>query len=318
MVYLVCSDYFLNYYIEKRLDKKVYVKKIIIKEYKNLFFKFIKKIIILFYGFRPFLDISSLQNMKIATDDTVIFFDIVDPKILKEILKFFPCKRKIFWIWNTLDKKQIKNIEYLKKISRDIWTFDEKDAEKYELKFREQFHFIEATDMDLEEKNQLFFIGIDKGRIKKIKNLDRVFNNFFNIKTKILIKKDKFKKYEKEEQKYFINNLLSYEEVTKELKSSKYILDIVKEGQAGLTLRVLEAVFYYKKLITNNKEVKKYDFYNPKNILIIEDMNEISQETLKKISEFVEIEYEKIDRNILKKYMIESWLKVILQKNSLK
>ena len=315
MVYIICSDYFLNPYIEKSLDKKVYIKKIIIKEYKNLFFKLIKKIIIFFYGLKPFLNISSLQEIEIGTNDTVIFFDIIDPKILKEILNFFPCKRKIFWIWNTIDKKQIKNIDYLKKISKDIWTFDEKDAEKYKLKFREQFHFIEISDMSLEEKNQLFFIGIDKGRIEKIKNLDRIFNNFFNIKTKILIKKDKFKRYKKEEQKYFINNLLPYEEVTKELKSSKYILDIVKEGQTGLTLRVLEAVFYCKKLITNNKEIIKYDFYNPNNILIIEDMNKISQETIKKISEFVEIEYERIDKSILKKYMIENWLETILQKN---
>ena len=313
MVYLICNNYFLNTYIEKKLKGKIEVKKVYLKNYKNYFMKLLKKIVMLIYGINPFLNISSLENIKIKETDIVIFFDIINSRMLKEIIKLFPCSKKIFWIWNTIGKKQENDINYLKKLSKNVWTFDKKDAEKYGLKFREQFHFIDINNRMVEEKDSLFFIGVDKGRLGKIKNIDEIFKKFFGIESKILLKKDLFKLYRKDEKKYFINELLSYENVCNEIQKSKYILDIVKNGQTGLTLRVLEALFYQKKLITNNKEIEKYDFYNPNNIFIIDDMNNISSEKIKKIDKFLKLNYEEVDKNIMKKYTIEAWLDTILE-----
>lgn len=40
------------------------------------------------------------------------------------------------------------------------------------------------------------------------------------------------------------------------------ILKLNISGQSGLTLRTMEALFYHKKIITNNENVKNFHFKN--------------------------------------------------------
>ena len=49
--------------------------------------------------------------------------------------------------------------------------------------------------------------------------------------------------------------------------------EIVQPGQGGLTIRTLEALFYNKKLITNNESITEYDFYNADNIFIYKEQD---------------------------------------------
>ena len=106
-------------------------------------------------------------------------------------------------------------------------------------------------------------------------------------------------------------NTLSYEEVITKIKKSKCLLEINLEGQEGITLRTLEALFFNKKLITNNIKIKEYDFYNENNIYVINDKN-ISNETLIEIKTFLKLKKQKINDEILKKYTFEFWLKKVL------
>lgn len=62
-------------------------------------------------------------------------------------------------------------------------------------------------------------------------------------------------------------------EVNENLQNSKVLLDINRIGQSGLTFGVFESINLEKKLITTTADIKKYDFYNPNNILIIDDQN---------------------------------------------
>ncbi|WP_228731997.1 MULTISPECIES: hypothetical protein [Pseudomonas] len=45
----------------------------------------------------------------------------------------------------------------------------------------------------------------------------------------------------------------------------------LEPGQAGLSFRFFEAMTSRKKVITTNKSVVDYDFYNPANILVIDE-----------------------------------------------
>ena len=74
------------------------------------------------------------------------------------------------------------------------------------------------------------------------------------------------------------------------LSQSNCILDYNQEGQVGLTLRPMEALFLEKKLITNNKDIKNYDFYNPSNIFILGENN------IEDIKEFINKPYEKVEQ----------------------
>ena len=101
-------------------------------------------------------------------------------------------------------------------------------------------------------------------------------------------------------------------EVNHYINRSKVLLDINRLGQSGLTFRVFESLGLEKKLITTNADIKNYDFYNPNNILVIDEKNPIIP------MEFFENDYEKIPNSILEKYTLKGWTNhVILKGNSL-
>ena len=60
-------------------------------------------------------------------------------------------------------------------------------------------------------------------------------------------------------------------------------------------------------LITNNILVKEYDFYNPKNIYVIEGDSFEGFET------FVKTPYEPIEATIREKYSFSGWIDEILK-----
>jgi len=129
-----------------------------------------------------------------------------------------------------------------------------------------------------------------------------------NLKPEVLIKIKSNKKtdvYSKDIK--FITEFVPFEENQKRIKETKIILDIHKQVQNGLTFRVFEAIGLNKKLITTNKDIINYDFYNPNNIFIWdENIKEIPKDFLNK-------EYEKLPENIYRKYSLENWVKTILQ-----
>ena len=85
------------------------------------------------------------------------------------------------------------------------------------------------------------------------------------------------------------------------------MLDFLDNVHNGLSFRVFESLRFSKKLITNNQSIRDYDFYSPNNILIWE--KSIDKH---KILEFLEKNYEKLDRNIVEKYSFSSWINNVL------
>ena len=85
------------------------------------------------------------------------------------------------------------------------------------------------------------------------------------------------------------------------------ILDLVRDNQIGLSFRVFEAMAFQKKLITSNKSIKNYDFYNPKNILIVDKSNLVFDNS------FFETKYEPLPDDIYRKYTLDSWVENIFE-----
>ena len=109
----------------------------------------------------------------------------------------------------------------------------------------------------------------------------------------------------------YIKSHMPLSEVNDYITRSKVLLDINRLGQIGLTFRVFESLGLEKKLITTNADIKNYDFYNPNNILIIDEKDPIIPVS------FFENEYEKIPDSILNQYTLKGWTnRVIFQGNS--
>ena len=100
---------------------------------------------------------------------------------------------------------------------------------------------------------------------------------------------------------------LPYEEVLKYVKNTQCILDIVQKGQEGLTRRIMEAMFFNKKLVTNNDQIQQYDFYDRKNIYLLgQDQRELGTFILEAGTSFWPPE-------IAAAYSFENWLQVFAQ-----
>ncbi len=122
-------------------------------------------------------------------------------------------------------------------------------------------------------RRDLFFLGMDKGRhnyIKHILDLSRemALSCDFNI----------INYHGSEEEK--CENIrycgeVKYSEYLKKMSESKCILEIVQEGQIGITLRTFEAIVYNKMLLTNNEHIVDMPFYNSKYMKVFHDLSDI-------------------------------------------
>lgn len=105
--------------------------------------------------------------------------------------------------------------------------------------------------------------------------------------------------------KEFKTEKLNENQLMQIIKDSKCILDAPQAGQTGLTIRSIECLGARRKLITSNPDVKKYDFYDPANILVFDG-------TIDSECEFFKCNYKEIDERIYKRYSLREWLKTML------
>ncbi|WP_416441173.1 hypothetical protein ACH3O9_13160 [Leeuwenhoekiella sp. A16] len=102
---------------------------------------------------------------------------------------------------------------------------------------------------------------------------------------------------------------LNNNEISKILDESDIVIDIEHPDQSGLTMRTIEMLGADKKLITTNKEVVDYDFYNSSNICVVD------RKDIRIPDEFLQSDYQKVDEAIKMKYSLKNWLKIIFDLN---
>ena len=180
-----------------------------------------------------------------------------------------------------------------------IYSYDKQDVEQYGFNTLTNYIFAENTS---EDYDYLFFnISTNDHRFPLIENLAGYLKQndwSYNIK---VYNGTPFEVKHVEP----ITEQLSITEVEKLILKSKIIVEIQRNDQIGLSFRIFEALGYRKKLITTNTDVVNYDFYNPQNILVIDENNiEIPED-------FVTSPYVDIDETILDKYRLENWVKPI-------
>jgi hypothetical protein len=104
-------------------------------------------------------------------------------------------------------------------------------------------------------------------------------------------------------KEFLIFKTVSTENNVRNIMQSKIVLDIAHPLQSGLTMRTIELLGSQQKLITTNRDVVNYDFYNPANIFVIDRNNPILD------INFFNQNYEFVSNDIRKKYSINQWLK---------
>ena len=188
-------------------------------------------------------------------------------------------------------------------------VFDKNDYENYKKKHSNiilsQSFYFDVVSNQVPKNFDLLYIGAD-------------FENRFNVlKQFVNISQDKFKNYFKlvSHKPISFKGILiddsktSYFDYLTLASKSKCQIDIKLKVHNGLSLRFFEALYFSQKIITDNEFVKDLDFYNPNNILIVEDWNTLTNEQL---SAFVNSPYEEIPDLIKLKYSFKNWFNNIM------
>lgn len=273
------------------------VKRIILKFSKIFSLKFTYKFIVN----------KSIQNAlkEIKDGDQILFWDYIinfsDIKYFSRVFNISISSIHI-WLWNTVDYYDKVIINQLICNNLSLYTFDSEDSRKYNLTLLNQTCCIKNIN-NKELNFDFFFIGLDKGRGKLLSELEKILTLKGYI-CKFVILKDSDKKSEYYENLEYIDKELSYDEMLNLLLQTKIVIDITKAGQTGLTLRVLEALFYKKKLITNNAFITQYQFYKPENILILDQEFKF----LQYVDDFIDSPLKAYDDKILYEYNIVKWI----------
>lgn len=207
--------------------------------------------------------------------------------VSKFIKKFNPKCKVVLFFWNKL--LNYNYTEYIKDPNLDdIYTFDEEEAKKYNFKFAGTFYSKRVKLPENKVVKDVLFLGRGKDREKEIKDLESLLKKL-KIKTDFHIINDE-------------KDYIDYKDYLEMISKSKAILDYSAYNQRGLTLRVMESLFFGKKLITANKHIKEYDFYDKNNIFIL------FEDDITKLNKFLKTPVKPVDPKILDYYDFDNWI----------
>lgn len=176
-------------------------------------------------------------------------------------------------------------------------TFDPQEAVKYGMKYAEQFfrypseqEIAEATG---EPKYDFFFCGERKDRGQRLNELERTLSKMGYRCLFIVVDSD--------------TQHISYLQYLMYVRQSRCIVDLQQEGQTGLTRRPIEALFFKKKLLTENSHIISYDFYREENIYVMASGNQMDEAIVHFFLD--EQPLVEVPQNIMKKYEVNHWLR---------
>jgi hypothetical protein len=230
-----------------------------------------------------------------------------------------PESQSVLYIWDSLMNR--KNLRGKFSYFDRIFTFDPADAKKYNLHFRPLFFVnnFKRSDTPAPQatNNQLVFVGtMHSDRLKVIQSISKQAPS--HIKTFLYLYIQApwvywFYKITKEEyrntnRKDFNFNTINQDLLYEIYSRSSIILDIEHPNQQGLTMRTLESIGAGKKLITTNKSIQHYDFYNANNIAIIN--RDAFDHPID--PRFWDCTYQEPDESVYEKYALRGWLKEVL------
>lgn len=255
-----------------------------------------------------------IKNIKEEYD---FIFVIRGENLLKDF--FINLKQKIknakyiLYEWDSL--AMLKNYQNIKEYFDIIYSFDRIDCiANKEMRFLPLFYREKTMEENIIEKDiDISFIGgyhEDSDRLRILNKIEKKCEKI-GLKSYIYIVMSRLRYIKKILSKQELNKKIigfkkmEYKQYINIMNRSKVIVDIEHQKQNGLTMRTIEMVANNKKIITTNKDIINYDFYNSKNIYIIE------RENININKDFINEESQKIDNNIIENYNLKNWIKKI-------
>ena len=230
---------------------------------------------------------------------------IINPSFFKpELLNILRSKTNKFIAYNYDSIDRMPLPDNYDTLFDKFFSFDLKDTEENNfLEHLTNFIYLQPNIHPNPEYKASIIISQSKSREAILNKIANYFDHI-NIKNyQFIVYKPATKNLNKNIK--IIRHHIPLDQVNKLMLNSEILIDLLRPNQTGLSFRIFEAMAMNKKIITNNKMIKKYDFYNPNNIFVIdENFTEISEDFLKK-------PYEKIPDFIYNKYTLNNWINTV-------
>ena len=219
-------------------------------------------------------------------------------------------RKVVAYQWDGLARfpKVFKVINYFQR----FFVFDLEDYHRYRYQHPNllscsNFYFDIPEESIPVNKNEVLYVGV---YIKdRIQSLIRVVNALSQYDLTLNINLFYGRKTPPFSHPHitFFSKGLNYAQYLTLTKKATVLLDIKTVDHNGLSFRIFEAIKYQKKLITDNKSIKLYDFYHPNNFYVVEN------DLFEGLSDFLESDFVPLSEDIRQKYSFSNWVKNILE-----
>lgn len=225
------------------------------------------------------------KHHKLTNDTVVVFYDrnrfAYDDGFLSYLKKKYPGMKLAYIFTNIVKHTAAMELGYLHKLNDwydVIYAFDPEDSKKYGFAYSPLIYDADpAYDKKSKEskENIVFYVGQAKDRLSGLLSCFEELKEL-GIKTDFHIAnvKEADIKYANE---ITYNQFMTYDQCVDSIQRATCLIDVIQGESTGLTIKTCEAVCYDKKLITTNKHVKEYPFYDSRYIRIVESPDDIDE-----------------------------------------
>lgn len=202
----------------------------------------------------------------------------------------------LYYVLYYLDSMQMlasRNADWLlhRNVFDRVYTIDPEDARKAGAHYWNTIYSKDDHYKKIAVKKHLYFCGLPKGRIELLQACaEKMVKHHIEGNFELI-------DYDRQKPEYDSTGILKiYTQekfiryptmLAKELEA-KCVLDIVQPGQSALSLRAYEAVCYNRKLLTNNKTILSFKFYDSRFMQYFEKVEDIDWNWVK---EDIEVDY---------------------------
>lgn len=257
-----------------------------------------------------FTDEFCAELPRIKATDRVILWGVENYKYVMMMARELPAARIVSFLWNPMKRlapgsaAARRYASGMRRMGVEVCTFDRRDSEALGCRLVPQVH--RKIDLDaVTPSRSVFFIGCEKGREELLADIITRLEAD-GIDSDIRIVRSRHHRFVGEQiERRLVDGFVGYSEVLDAIARSSCLIDIVQPGQTGVTLRTIEAMFYGKKLITNNTAVREHPFYHPSRVYLF---GEEPQRTLR---EFIDTAAEPFDDRFAEPFCVERWIENI-------
>ena len=241
----------------------------------------------------------------IKTAGKVILFDYGYQRGMERyIRRVNPDCDVCLFFWNRVSRSNRRHLRFSDR--ERIYSTAPDDCSRYSLRYNHIFYPKEFfTPWRPFPQDRLFFLGADKGRAPYIASLKPVLEQSGLVCDIRIVSDMTSPEYRRQFQDILTSHRMDYQEYLQELTKCNVLLDISQKGQSALTMRVMEAIYLSKKLITGNQNVTDYDFYDPDNIYVLPKSGLPSPD---EIRTFLEKPFRPYPETVLEQYSFENWI----------